>query len=225
MSVWWALLVRACVFIHRVVMCISHEASAHWSVDGSLNYNYSYLRTFTAVTPRYRTWWARPEPTTHAQQEFVILRTSVFDTDFCCLTRTILQGVLAMILPSSSSSLRSFPRIADALSPKVDSSPSPSSAPWSGNASTLTWLIRTNTYGEEFKYFVYIMTKGTSSAQRMQLWRRSSCKQTSPRPLCSSPWTPIPKRNSCQIWSCSKDVFYYYFKNIYLCLQVILFIY
>lgn len=71
----------------RVIMHISREASARWSVDGSLNDNYSYSRTFTAVTSRFWTWWARPEPMMHAQQEFAILRTSVFDTDFVALLR------------------------------------------------------------------------------------------------------------------------------------------
>lgn len=53
----------ACMFAceaHRVLMRFSHETSAHWSVDGSLNYNYSYSRTFMAVTPCYRTWLSRP---------------------------------------------------------------------------------------------------------------------------------------------------------------------
>lgn len=185
-------------------MRISREASAHWSVDGSLNYNYSYSRTFTAVTPRYRTWRARPEPTTHAQLEFELGSGGLGD-DFL-----------------SSSSLLSFPRLAGAWSPEVDSSPSPSSAPWSGNASTLARSTpgrsgRTRTEKGSNTLCTWWL-KGRSWVQRMQLWRRSSCRQTSPRPLRSSSWTLTPKKNSCHILRCSKGGFYKIILNTFTCI-------
>lgn len=165
-SVWWTLLVRACVFAceaHRVVMCISREASARWSVDGSLNYNYSYSRTFAAVTPRYRTLWTCPQPTTHAQQEFAILRTSVFDRDFVALLRQSFRGswrwfLVILLLPSF------FSQVSRCLKPGGRfisiTFISPLIRKRLYARAEYDWSIRTHTYGGEFKYFVYVMTKG-----------------------------------------------------------------
>lgn len=98
-------------------MRFSHETSARWSVDGSQNYNYSYSRTFMAVTPCYRPRWAGPEPTTHAQPEFAIFKDfSICHRFFVALLRQSFRGpgrrFLAILLPPFFS-----PRLASVLKP------------------------------------------------------------------------------------------------------------
>lgn len=99
---WWQNInrfSRLCIHVrvaceeHHVVNCTSREASAHWSVDGSLNSSYSYGGTFKAVTPRYQTERAQTMLTACAQWEITILKISGFDT----LARQPSWGVLVVI--------------------------------------------------------------------------------------------------------------------------------
>lgn len=145
---------------HHVVNCTSREASAHWSVDGSLNNNYSYGGTFKAVTPCYQTERAQTMLTAGTQREITILKISGFDT----LARQPSWGVLVVISshpPPSPFFLFPGYSVLEAwrsIHLHHLHHPLDQETPLCSHGVQLP--IRTHTYGEQFEYFVYVMTKG-----------------------------------------------------------------